>query len=353
MNKKPVQIIVCIFAAIGLVAVIGGAVFLGVSAVKKSSKNAEASSETVKEETLESTIENYSAKEKETEEESTASESADASATPSPTPAKSYAEYGGTIELEDGKPLMVFLGDTVYDYHRDGATSIPNLIGERCNANVINLAMEDCPASTAVDADEDDPKSYAHTGIGVAEAMAGLRDVDTLDDSPAKEIIKDNPDIFAQTDVFVISYGIYDFLYDHATNVNDYPEAPWSYEAAIRRIIKAIETVAPEAKIVLMRPTYCEFVYGDNNEFYGSNQDYRRLYGTLFDYANKLDGFDDLDGKLFKYNTEGDDGLNQYSAAECLEEDGINLTETGRRKYTDIVGGYINRNIFKTEAPRQ
>lgn len=45
------------------------------------------------------------------------------------------------VEFGNDKLQIVYLGDRIFDFHRDDGTSIPKLTSEKLDANFINLAM--------------------------------------------------------------------------------------------------------------------------------------------------------------------------------------------------------------------
>lgn len=100
-------------------------------------------------------------------------------------------------------------------------------------------------ASINVDNPWDNENWNSTSGIGMAKAVAGLVNPDIFLDCTAKELAKTHKDEFEQTDIFVIEYGINDFLAHHPLNDLSYIGNPTTYNGALQQMIQACRTIAP------------------------------------------------------------------------------------------------------------
>lgn len=351
--NRVLQMLIYVFALVGVIAVIGFVVYLCVTAFKKPETVIETKTSVADAIEEYSKSDNVSTEEIVSDSKSTADEiSVDTTITDTAKDSKEDKDSKtDKIKLNEEAPLIVFLGDSIMDYHRDDNTGVPYLIAKRCGADYINLSVPGICASLADGETDDNSKWTSLSGVGLARAIAGKVDPKKFPDCKAKDLIIANKDAFKETDVFVIEYGINDFLSDRLTSDSDYENSIYSYQGALEDIMKNLLEVAPEAKIMLMSPGYCEF-YNKDGESVGNTYSYRNIMGyTLMDYIGKLDCVDDWDNGKMLYDMNIEDGINVYSAQEYLE-DGIHLTKAGRDKYADMLGGLMNRVIFKTEEPR-
>lgn len=340
--KKSVFAFLCIFSAIGILAVLGGAVFLGMKIV---GVNADVENSTVA--TVELPIEQGKGDVNEmilsdlqlplevpteTEEET---------ATPTPAPTEQPTEPPEELYFTDNFLNIVFMGDSIMDFHRDDGTSIPQLVSERLGgAHYINLAMGGTCASIDTSDKWDNYEWTSTSGAGMAKAMAGLVNPEVLNDCPAKEQVVEHKKDFSHTDVFVIEYGINDFLMNRPLDDMDNLGNPTTYQGGLTQMINACRIISPNALIVLCKPTYCEF-YGKDNVFLGDYNSYLNKIGyTVLDYKGKVDCVDDPDIDIWSFEPNAEDGINYYHIDEYLE-DGIHLTEAGRRRYAEMLGDYI------------
>lgn len=249
-----------------------------------------------------------------------------------------------TIEYDDGKLQIVFLGDSIFDNHRDG-TGIPGRTAAQCNANGYNLAIGGTSASV---------EWYEHTGfeewtsrslVGVVNAIAKYIPTDIFVNDTAAKAILDDPNIdFSKTDYFVVEYGMNDFLNTHPMVIKDAPSGTKSYVGALGYSVETLKSIAPDATIILCSPTYAQFYNGD--WMIGDGNSINNGYGTLFDYKGSCEYVANDQHVLF-FNAYQDLGIDGYTADEYLE-DGIHLTDKGRQLYADA----LTKLILKYEETK-
>ncbi len=368
-SQKVIMILLCIFALIGVIAVIAGGVFFGMLLANKDSKETVSVNDEIKEVTLDkidtdelsnvikdALTSETTALEQQNLSKTIAEDKFEANGTLDDAVIPEAPESKGeeTIEFTDEDKLqVVFLGDSIFDFHREDGTAVPALVGQKLDANVINLAIGGLSASIAVDENTGLDNWNSTSGCGLAHYLAGEIDGSGLtQDYTAVQIIRDNMDKFADTDIFVVEYGLNDFFnskpMDNMDNLNDVK----SYQGAIQSIVYSCRKIAPDAQIVLCKPSYIE-MYSATEGYLGNTYVMRNKLGlTPYDYMGKIDCVLDAknEGDLWAFSTLEDNGINIYSASECLE-DGVHLTEHGRQVYADMLSGYIKRNILKTEPP--
>lgn len=236
-----------------------------------------------------------------------------------------------------GKGLqLVFLGDSIFDNSRDG-TGIPYLTAEQCDADVYNLAIGGTSASLEWDEDAELSTWTSSSLCGVVNAMQGKISTSVFEGTRTKEILDNSNVDFSQTDYFIVEYGTNDFF--RAVRQSD-PESDYNlktYAGALRYGVSNLSDLAPDATIILCSPCYAQFYHdgfmiGDGNVTNSGN-------GTLFDYKGTCNYIaNEMQVEFF--NAYQDLGIDSYTADEYLE-DGIHLTEAGRKIYADALAKRI------------
>ena len=348
--SKSFGIFLIIFAAIGLVGIVGAGVLLGIrigenrsaQGIKKATTevNEIILSDTSNEVTADSLTVNN-------EEEPINKTQINGDLSDVEVPEENASEVEEEAVIDDGKLRIVYLGDSIFDFNREDETSVPQLTSQKLDASCINLAIGGTCASIAMDESTFNETWNSTSGIGVAKAMKGEVSLDSLRDCTAKTLLRDCADEFSKTDIFVVEFGINDFLANRPISSFDTYSPVANYHEALLNIGSILRDVSPNASIILCKPTYCEF-WGKDGLFLGNNYGMLNDYGTLFDYSGKVDCADDPDNKIYSFDPIVDNGINIYSAEECLE-DGIHLTMAGREKYSTLLADFISRNILHTE----
>lgn len=238
----------------------------------------------------------------------------------------------------EGKELqLVFLGDSIFDSNRDG-TGIPYLTSVACEADVFNLAIGGTCAALEYEESAESSRWTSTSMLGVVKAIMGDIPTDIFEGKTVKNIL-DNPNIdFSQTDYFIIEYGMNDFF--RATPLDSEDRELYdlkTYAGALRYAVDNLRDVAPDATIILCAPNYARFF--DGTWMIGDGNTVNTGYGTLFDYKGICNYVANEKQTLF-FNAYQDLGIDGYTAEEYLE-DGVHLTEAGRRLYADALAHMI------------
>ena len=335
----------CIFAALGIVALLGGAVLLGIR-IGSRQQTVTTPQIAKREEINDVILKDAEAKEDESTQKEISTLFEEIVVEETPAPAEPIVLDDGYVFRDDVPPSeddilnIVYFGDSIFDFHRDDGTSVPQLTSEMLGAQYINLAMGGTCASIDTSNKWDNENWDSTSGAGMAKAAAGLVNPEVFLDCAAKDLVINHKDHFCRTDVFVIEYGINDYLsnrpIDDITNLNN----PTTYQGGLQHMISACRHVAPDATIVICKPTYCEF-WAPDGQFAG---DYyvcpNKIGKNVFDYMGKVDNVDDPDKDIWAFEPNKEEGINIYNNAEYLE-DGIHLTEAGRRRYAEMLSDYI------------
>lgn len=237
-----------------------------------------------------------------------------------------------------GKDLqLVFLGDSIFDTNRDG-TGVPYLTSVACDADVYNLAIGGTCAALEFEESAESNRWTSTSLVGIVKAIIGDIPTDVFEGKTAKDIL-DNPNIdFSNTDYFIIEYGMNDFF--RATPLDSADKELYdlkTYAGALRYAVDNLRDVAPGATIILCSPNYAQFYDGD--WMIGDGNSVNNGYGTLFDYKGICNYVANEKQTLF-FNAYQDLGIDGYTAEEYLE-DGVHLTESGRRLYADALAHMI------------
>lgn len=118
------------------------------------------------------------------------------------------------------------------------------------------------------------------------------------------------------------------------------PESDYNlhtYAGALRYGVSNLQELAPDATIILCSPCYAQFYHdgrmvGDGNVTNPGN-------GTLFDYKGTCNYIANETQSYF-FNAYQDLGIDGYTAEDYLE-DGVHLTEAGRKLYADALARMI------------
>lgn len=232
---------------------------------------------------------------------------------------------------------IVFLGDSIFDNNRDG-TGVPYLTAEQCGADVYNLAIGGTSASIEIDEEYENESWTSRSLVGIVKAICGEIPTDVFAGTRAKEIL-DNPEIdFKDTDYFVIEYGMNDFFkatpLSSESNMFDFR----TYVGALRYAVSNLSDYANDATIILCGPNYAQF-FNSDGAFIGDGNTLNTGYGTLFNYVGICQYVANESHSEF-FDAYLELGINGYTAEEYLE-DGVHLTEAGRRLYADALAERI------------
>lgn len=247
---------------------------------------------------------------------------------------------------------IVFMGDSILDSDRDYA-GVAGLIAESCNADVYNMSIGGTTAAL-VPGEQYNFATWDSIGLlGLINAILGNINPDVFEGRRAGEIL--NECDFSKTDYFVIEYGINDFQTGQIPQ-SRYLEngdvlgidAVHTYAGALEVAVTMLRENFPDAKILIISPHYCQFFQGST--FVGDAYSLDYGYGTLVDFF-RCSGYvaeqHRKDNVLF-YNAMELSGIDSYTAEEYLE-DGVHLSEAGRRVYAAQVANVILDDFYPEE----
>ena len=245
-------------------------------------------------------------------------------------------ETSENTDSDDRMQIVVF-GDSIWDSSRD-ETGVAYLVSQYMVADVYNCAIGGTRATLKAGESSENYDTWDSTSLsGMVNVAIGKVDPEIfLEGYITGGIIRDID--FSKTDYFIIAYGLNDYFAGAPLNA-DNPNS-WDahgYGGALRFAIDRLRNAYPNAQILLISPTYCQFwkdgyMYTDSNmkDFGG---------GTLTDYANVCQNVAETQNTLFidGYSTMG---INTYTAEDYLE-DGVHLTAAGRELYAKAVSSCL------------
>ena len=247
---------------------------------------------------------------------------------------------------------IVFLGDSILDNERS-ATGVAKLIGEGCNAKVYNMAIGGTTAAVMLDETRDFSQWESISLVGIINAIVGNISPEIFDKYEAANVLKECD--FSQTDYFVIEYGLNDFLCGKVPQNIYWPNGEdlgipsiCTYAGAMEYAVNTLQNYYPNAKIVVISPHYCEFFSG--GKYVGNAYTQNNGYGTLIDFGRCLESSmtENYRENVIFYNAIQNSGIDAYTANEYLE-DGIHLSEAGRRAYAEYAIKLILADFYPEE----
>lgn len=248
---------------------------------------------------------------------------------------------------------IVVLGDSIMADGRDENEDVATLIGEACNAKVYNLAIGGTSAAL-LPKEQYNFADWSSTGLlGVVNAILGNINPYVFDGYETENIIKQCD--FSKTDYFVIEYGTNDFL-SRQIPQSRYLEngdilgidSTHTYAGALDGAVSMLGERFPDAKILIVSPHYCNFFEGA--AFVGDAYSLNYGYGTLVDFfrvAGYVADQHKADNVLF-FNAMEESGIDAYTADKYLE-DGVHLSNEGRRVYADQIAARIYADFNRPE----
>ena len=244
-----------------------------------------------------------------------------------------------TLYGNDGLMQIVCIGDSQYANFK-GTDGLGALLSHYCKANVFNLGLG---GATAAVTPTEGSASASRSGCGVVSAICGDASPDKVfasEDSYARSIY-DSCD-FSRTDVFVIAFGVNDYLRNIPLTDDNMRTNVRAYRGALAYMVMKLQNKFPDAQIVVVAPGYCQFFEGGTGAYLGDGNIKKNKQGyTVSDLVDVARNFADNNvGFMDTYELLG---INSYNAKEMLL-DGIHMTPKGRQLYAQMLSRIIIRS---------
>lgn len=230
-------------------------------------------------------------------------------------------------ESKGSRLQIVFLGDSILDGYRD-ETGIAYLTGVYCNADVYNLAIGGTTAALTKYEKGEYDQWTSKSLQGIVHVLCGDVSSGLLDGTAAGESYAMCN--MADTDYFVIGYGMNDFLSGIPLNDTEDFYDEYTYVGALRIAVQNLRNAYPNAEIVLCSPNYGHF-WAKEGYYAGDGNTADYGGGKLVEYY-RVCGNVSADMNTLFLNTYEGIGLDAYTADEYLE-DGVHLSKVGREAY--------------------
>lgn len=264
-------------------------------------------------------------------------------------------EGDGEEPAEDDREYamqIVFMGDSILDFEGENG-SVADMVGDALNANVYDMAIGGTTAALLPDEQYNFAEWNSISLLGVVNAILGNINPDIFDRYEAGDVLKQCD--FSKTDYFVIEYGINDFL-SRQIPPSRYLEggdvlavdASHTYAGALEIAVSLLEGSFPNAKILLVGPHYCEVF--EAGTFMGDAYSLNYGHGTLVGFLRCAGYVADQhkDKATIFFNMMEQSGIDAYTVNEYLE-DGIHLSNEGRRVYADCIINRLYSDFYPQE----
>lgn len=241
-----------------------------------------------------------------------------------------YGKTEGTARFQ-----VVVMGDSQFGNFL-GTDGLAYLLSQKLHANVYNLSIGGkCAASEEEDKGKDPSEWGTTCGANLAKAVCGMVGDSVLDGYDYQKNVFNSCD-FSKTDLFVIEYGVNDYLSQKQMYNPDDPGSVQTLFGALESMILDIRATYPDAQILVCMPTYAQFWQGGTGAFLGDSNIVNNGYGTLYNYAETVSHLAGGHNNTSTVNAYENTGINIYTASEDLL-DGIHMTEQGRVKYANLL----------------
>ena len=247
------------------------------------------------------------------------------------------AGVASTLYGKTGKAMfqVVVLGDSQFANFL-GTEGLGYLLSQKLHANVYNLALGGkCAAAEQEDRGKDMSQWGTTCGVNLAKAIVGEQDTTCLNGWDYQMNVFNSCD-FSKTDLFVLEYGVNDYLSQKPMYDENDPDSVYTYFGALESMILDIRNYFPEAQILVCTPTYAQFWQGGTGAFLGDSNIINNGYGTLYNYVETATHPAGGHQNTSTVNEYENSGINPYTASEDLL-DGIHMTDAGRVKYANLL----------------
>lgn len=247
------------------------------------------------------------------------------------------AGVASTLYGKTGKAMfqVVVLGDSQFANFL-GTEGLGYLLSQKLHANVYNLALGGkCAAAEQEDRGKDMSQWGTTCGVNLMKAIVGEQDTTCLNGWDYQMNVFNSCD-FSKTDLFVLEYGVNDYLSKKPMYDEKDPSSVYTYFGALESMILDIRNYFPEAQILVCTPTYAQFWQGGTGAFLGDSNIINNGYGTLYNYVETATHPAGGHQNTSTVNEYENSGINPYTASEDLL-DGIHMTDAGRVKYANLL----------------
>ena len=247
------------------------------------------------------------------------------------------AGVASTLYGKNGKAMfqVVVLGDSQFANFL-GTEGLGYLLSQKLHANVYNLALGGkCAAAEQEDRGKDMSQWGTTCGVNLMKAIVGEQDTTCLNGWDYQMNVFNSCD-FSKTDLFVLEYGVNDYLSKKPMYDENDPDSVYTYFGALESMILDIRNYFPEAQILVCTPTYAQFWQGGTGAFLGDSNIINNGYGTLYNYVETATHPAGGHQNTSTVNEYENSGINPYTASEDLL-DGIHMTDAGRVKYANLL----------------
>lgn len=240
----------------------------------------------------------------------------------------------------DGQVVIVFLGDSQFANGREEGTSVSDYVHNATGYTVYNLGCGGTTASTKTG----EQYQYSDASFyNVSEFLNGRGDSSIFDYYGVADIANSiDP---AKVDYYVVEYGVNDFLSNRPQADSTDIKNVSCYVNAMHVALFQLTQASPKARIVCCSPIYCQF-WGKDGAFLGDGNMYHNSYATYEEYAGNCIQTAENEGCIIfdAYHGRFMD-LDTYTAKDYLADDGIHLTQRGRKVFAAVVTHLINRQL--------
>lgn len=247
------------------------------------------------------------------------------------------AGVASTLYGKTGKALfqVVVLGDSQFASFL-GTEGLGYLLSQKLHANVYNLALGGkCAAAEQADRGKDMSQWETTCGVNLMKAIVGEQDATCLNGWDYQMNVFSSCD-FSKTDLFVLEYGVNDYLTKKPMYDENDPGSVYTYFGALESMILDIRNYFPDAQILVCTPTYAQFWQGGTGAFLGDSNTVNNGYGTLYNYVETATHPAGGHQNTSTVNEYENSGIDVYTASDDLL-DGIHMTDTGRVKYVNLL----------------
>ena len=213
------------------------------------------------------------------------------------------------------KPQIVVFGDSQFDRDRT-SSGLASRLAIYTHSQVFNCAMGGSMASSSND----------NNGIvDIAEVIQNIKNPIDVFTSVFPYYAYNGCDL-SKTDIFIIEYGINDYMNDVPIWGND----RYSYYGALDSGIKMLKESFPLSSFIITGPSECEIVDDDGN-IIGNGCNASNSYGTVEDYAKAAQAVAQVNGIIYADIYSLTKESNPESGKNLkLDRDGVHFSDFGK-----------------------